>query len=94
MNTSMRRKIGSHVGGQPHGGTRLREWLEANDVTSAQLEKETKISRQSVARIRKGADIRRSTMIRLLRACRVLARRTVQMDEIFDLDPDSPVNAD
>ena len=93
MNISMRRKSGSHTSGRPHGGTRLLEWLEANGFTSAQLEKATKITRQSIGQIRRGRDVRRSTMIRLLRGCRALARRNVPMEEIFDLDPDSPVNA-
>jgi hypothetical protein len=31
-------------------------------------------------------------MLRILRGCRALALRKVVMDEIFDLDPDSPAN--
>jgi transcriptional regulator with XRE-family HTH domain len=94
LEISTRRKTGSQTSGRPHGGTRLVEWLEANGFTSAQLEKKTKITRQSVGQIRRVRDVRRSTMIRVLRACRALAHRKVGMEEIFDLDPDSPVNAD
>jgi transcriptional regulator with XRE-family HTH domain len=78
----------------PHSGTRLQEWLDTNGFTSAQLERVTKMSRQSLGQIRNGRDVRRRTMLRLLRGCRALAKRPVQMDEIFDLDPDSPVNAE
>jgi hypothetical protein len=50
---------------------------------------------QSTAReaVRGGRDLRLTTMLRILRGCRALASRKVVMDEIFDLDPDSPSNA-
>lgn len=73
--------------------SRLQQWLNANAYTSAQLERETGMSRQSTTQIRGGRDLRLTTMLRILRGCRALALRKVVMDEIFDLDPDSPANA-
>ena len=73
--------------------SRLQQWLNSNAYTSAQLERETGMSRQSTTQIRGGRDLRLSTMLRILRGCRALALRKVVMDEIFDLDPDSPANA-
>ena len=83
---------------QPNGkkatlwDSRLQRWLEANGFTSARLEKATGMSRQSTTQIRRGRDLRLTTMLRILRGCRALALRKVVMDEIFDLDPDSPAN--
>ena len=73
--------------------SRLQQWLDAHAYTSAQLERATGMSRQSTTQIRRGRDLRLTTMLRILRGCRALASRTVMMDEIFDLDPDSPSNA-
>lgn len=72
--------------------SRLHHWLRENGFTSAELEKEVAICRQSMTRIRGGADVRYRTMLRILRGCRRLARRDVRMEEIFDLDPDSKSN--
>ena len=73
--------------------SRLQQWLEKNGLTSGQLERETGMSRQSTAQIRAGRDLRKTTMVRILRACRALAGRKVRMEEIFDLDPDGPSDA-
>lgn len=70
----------------------LQQWLDAHAYTSAQLERETGMSRQSTTQIRGGRDLRLTTMLRILRGCRALAGRKVLMEEIFDLDPDSPSN--
>ena len=72
--------------------SRLQDWLRRNGFSSADLEKEVAICRQSMTRIRRGADVRYRTMLRILRGCRRLARRDVRMEEIFDLDPDSATN--
>jgi hypothetical protein len=72
--------------------SRLQQWLDAQACTSAQLERETGMSRQSTTQIRGGRDLRLTTMLRILRGCRTLAGRKVLMDEVFDLDPDSPAN--
>jgi DNA-binding Xre family transcriptional regulator len=86
-----RQKPGRQPGkGQPP--TRLQEWLDRNGFTSAQLEKEIAMSRQAMTKIRAGGDVRRKTMVRINRGCSHLARRPVAMDEIFDLDPESPAN--
>jgi hypothetical protein len=74
--------------------SRLQQWLEANGFTSGQLEKVTGMSRQSTAQICGGRDLRKTTMVRILRGCRALAGRNVRMEEIFDLDPDSPSEKD
>jgi predicted transcriptional regulator len=70
--------------------TRLQRFLQVNGLTSARLEKEIHMSRQSLTKIRGGHDVRQGTMLRILRGCRALTGRKVLMDEIFDLDPDSP----
>jgi DNA-binding Xre family transcriptional regulator len=72
--------------------SRLQAWLDQNGFTSADLEADTGISRQSMTKIRAGADVRRRTMMRILVGCTTLARRKVSMEEIFDLDPESPAN--
>jgi hypothetical protein len=72
--------------------TPLQLWLDENDFTSAQLEEETGIGRQSMTRIRAGGDVRRKTMMRILRGARKLKGAKVTMDELFDCDPDSPYN--
>jgi predicted transcriptional regulator len=77
------------AGGQQ---TRLQLWLDENGFTSAQLEEKTGIGRQSMTRIRGGGDVRRKTMMKILRGARELRGAKVTMDELFDLDPDSPYN--
>jgi hypothetical protein len=47
-----------------------------------------------MTKIRAGADVRRRTMMRILVGCTTLAGRKVAMEEIFDLDPESPANRD
>lgn len=82
------------AGSRPPGGqpTRLQQWLNANGFTSAQLEEASGIGRQSMTRIRAGGDVRRKTMIRILGAAQKLKGQRVAMDELFDLDPESPSN--
>lgn len=67
--------------------TRLQKFLNANGLTSVQLETATGISRPAMSRIRAGGDVRRQTMLRILLGARKLAGRRVRMDEIFDLEP-------
>lgn len=45
-----------------------------------------------MTRIRGGGDVRRNTMLRILRGARELKGEKVMMDELFDLDPDSRPN--
>lgn len=81
---------GQKSGRQP---TRLQSWLDTNGFTSAQLERKVPMSRQSMTKVRAGRDVRRKTMIRILRAARDLKNDPmVKMDDLFDLDPDSPLN--
>ena len=70
--------------------TLLQAFLDANGLTSAQLEAETGISRQSMTKIRAGRDVRRKTMMKILRGVRALTKLRVRMDELFELDPDDP----
>lgn len=72
--------------------TRLQGWVDENGFTSAQLEVASGISRQSMTKIRAGADARKRTMLRILSAARKLKGPEVQMNDLFDLDPDSPEN--
>lgn len=76
--------------------SRLQQWLDANGFTSVQLEtavaKVTEpIGRQSMTRIRGGGDVRLKTMLRILLGARRL-KSDVTMNDIFDLDPESPYN--
>lgn len=73
-------------------GTRLQLWLAENGFTSAQLEETSGIGRQSMTRIRGGGEVRRKTMLKILRGARELKGPEVSMDDLFDLDPDSPSN--
>ena len=72
-------------GGKP---TRLQSWLDRNGFTSAQLERATNMGRQDMGKIRMGRDVRRMTMLRILRGARKLSA-DVQLGDVFDLDPDS-----
>jgi transcriptional regulator with XRE-family HTH domain len=72
--------------------TRLQQWLDDRQLTSAQLETKSGISRQTMTKIRAGSDLRKKTMIRIARAASVLAATPVLMDELFDLDPFSSEN--
>jgi predicted transcriptional regulator len=72
--------------------TRLQRWLNENGFTSVQLEEASGIARQSMTKIRGGADARKRTMLRILAAARKLKGPEVQMLDLFDLDPDSPEN--
>ena len=72
--------------------TRLQQWLDANGFTSADLERAivaatgTTISRQSMTKIRHGADLRQSTMVRIRHGAESLAGRQVGIEELFDFD--------
>lgn len=72
--------------------TRLQQWLDVNGFTSAALERAimsatgTTISRQSMTKIRHGADVRLSTVIRIRRGAGLLANRPVSVEELFDFD--------
>lgn len=72
--------------------TRLQQWLDDNGLTSASLEEKSGIARQAMTRIRAGGDVRRKTMLRILRGARALKGPEVAMDDLFDLEPDSPFN--
>lgn len=70
--------------------TRLQRWLDANGFTAAQLEQASaKYSRQALANILRRKSLRLSTMRVILGAARKLAMRDVQMQELFDLEPES-----
>lgn len=87
------RKARRPPGTMADGNTsRLQEWLDREGLTSAQLEAQSRIGRQSMTRIRGGGEVRRKTMLTILRAARALRGAHVAMDDLFDLDPDSPTN--
>jgi DNA-binding Xre family transcriptional regulator len=72
--------------------TRLQHWLDLNGFTSADLERAIAasmggISRQSMAKIRKGADVRLSTIVRIKHGAQTLAQRQVKVEELFDFEP-------
>jgi predicted transcriptional regulator len=91
MNTGKRRKTGRPPARAGDDPTPLQRWLDDNGFTSAQLETVAEMSRQSMTRIRGGGEVRRRTMIKILRGARKL-KADVTMDELFDLDPDSTTN--
>jgi predicted transcriptional regulator len=72
----------------PARETKLQRFMQGEGITAAAIEKNANISRPSFYRIRKGQDVRLSTMLRVLRAVRVALGRRVKMDEIFELDPE------
>jgi|tagenome__1003787_1003787.scaffolds.fasta_scaffold18736869_1 hypothetical protein len=74
-------------GDPPPPKSRLQSWLAGNGFTSASLEVAIGMSRQGMTKIRGGADLRLSTMRRILRGARQIAKRDVQMGELFDLEP-------
>lgn len=76
-------------GGRRRPTTKLQKFLDANGLTSVQLESVTGISRPSMSRIRAGGDVRRKTMLRILDGARTLVRDPVRMDELFDLEPET-----
>lgn len=73
----------------PAGKTLLQTFLDANGFTSAQLERQIAMARPTMSRIRRGSDLRLSTMKRILAGVRQLSNRPVRMEEIFDLEPAS-----
>ena len=89
MATSTRDKMPKEP---PHHRTRLQRWLNENEFTSADLERAirsatlTGISRQSMTKIRRGADVRQSAMIRIKQGASLLAQRPVAIEELFDFD--------
>lgn len=91
MSTGKRRKTGRTPARTGDDSTPLQRWLDDNGFTSAQLETTAGIGRQSMTRIRGGGEVRRRTMIKILRGARKL-KADVTMDELFDLDPDSAPN--
>ena len=74
--------------GTAAGDTTLQRFLRSEGLTSMAIERRANISRPSFYRIRRGQDVRLSTMVRVLRAVRIELGRRVRMDEIFDVDPD------
>jgi hypothetical protein len=72
--------------------TRLQQWLDDHGFTSAQLERATGICRPTMSAIRKGRDVRKSTMLKILVGATALAGRVVTVEELFDFDPASPEN--
>jgi hypothetical protein len=86
---SNRQRIGRQKG---PARTRLQRWLDDNGFTSVQLEEACGLGRQSMTKIRAGGDARKRTMLRILRGARSLKGPDVQLQDLFDLDPDSPEN--
>lgn len=87
MSTANRRKTGPKRKNAGLPPSRLQSFLDVEGITSARLEAETGISRQSMTKIRAGRDVRRKTMLRILTGVRNLTRRDVGIEELFDLDP-------
>jgi transcriptional regulator with XRE-family HTH domain len=61
-------------------------WLKREGLTSRQLEGACHISRQTMTAIRRGRDVRLSTMVKILRGARALSRRRVAIEELFDFE--------
>lgn len=68
--------------------TRLQAFMNAESMTSAELEIAIPMARQTMGRIRSGSDLRLSTMRRILAGIRPVAGRRVEMQEIFNLEPE------
>ena len=81
--------------------TRLQRFLKQRGIPSARVEKALRQrlgsktpSRRQVERWRLGkVDIRRKDMVRILWGVQEAANdRTIQIGDLFDLDPDNPEN--
>ena len=88
MNAATTRKPDQGLPGAAEKKTRLQDWLDQNGFQSVQLEAATGICRQSMTKIRGRREFHLRTMRRILRGARKLAGRPVQMQELFDLEPD------
>ncbi|HYH08685.1 MAG TPA: hypothetical protein VEK11_16645 [Thermoanaerobaculia bacterium] len=73
--------------------TRLQQWLDNNGYSSGALERATGIGRKAMQAIRRGRDVRKSTMIRVLKGARLLSGEPVEITDLFDFEPDAPENA-
>jgi hypothetical protein len=85
----------------PHRETLLQQYLDRHGIPSAVVEAALRERlggraphRKTVARWRLDRrDVRRKDMVRILWAVRsVSGDSDVRIDELFDLDPDNPVN--
>ena len=65
---------------------RLQYWLDAEGLTSAQLEDVSGICRQTMTHTKSGRDARQSTMKKILKGARALTNRHVGIEELFDFD--------
>lgn len=73
--------------------TLLQAYLNRNGIPAARVEKEGPFARETFRRWRLGeVEMRRKQMVRVLGTLRRITSRPVQMEEIFDLDPDNPDN--
>jgi hypothetical protein len=67
-------------------GTRLDTFMRSHDIRPAQLARVAYVSRQHLFQLREGnRDPSRHIMVRLMLACRLILRRAVRLDELFDL---------
>jgi hypothetical protein len=84
----------------PHRETRLQQFLDRHEIPSAWVERTLRQrlkgrapSDKQMARWRLDrVDIRRKTMVRIRWAIEQLVHRTVDINELFDFDPDNPLN--
>ena len=93
---------GGAYGRGPHRETRLQQFLDRRQIPSARVEAKLvermtegrAPSRRQMGRWRLGrTDVRRKDMVRILWAVREAADdAAVQIDELFDLDPENPDN--
>ena len=63
---------------------RLQTWLDAEGFDSVDLESASGVCRQTMTHAKAGRDVRLSTIIRITRGARILARRHVSAEELFD----------
>lgn len=75
--------------------TKLQQYLATHRITAAAIEDASGIARASLRKVRRGRDIRLSTMKRILRAVRIAGGSdAVRREDLFDLDPDEPAILD
>jgi predicted transcriptional regulator len=71
--------------------TKLQQYLTTHRIAASTIERTSGIPRASFCKMRRGRDVRLSTMKRILRAVRIAGRTdAVQMGDLFDLEPDVP----
>jgi len=67
--------------------SKITAFLEKEGLTSEKLEAASRTNRRSMTKYKSGGNIRLTSMLRILCGARILTGRSVDMSELWDLDP-------